>query len=55
MGAPMCHQAAVHPSWKAGRERFIKSFNGKCRDECLNETPIPDHRAGAQCNRNLAA
>ena len=32
---------------------FIESFNGKCRDECLNER-LYDHRTGAHGNRNLA-
>jgi transposase InsO family protein len=27
--------AAVHPSWEA--DPYVESFNGKFRDECLNE------------------
>src|SRR5258708_11208993 len=37
MGPPPRHSPSLHPPGQARRERLHQSFNGKFRDECLNE------------------
>ena len=37
MGLCARRDAALHSARQADRERYVESFNGKFRDECLNE------------------
>ena len=38
MGGPPAGDPAVHRAGRAGPERLLESFNGRFRDECLNES-----------------